>query len=64
MPGAADVLNTVQMDFLQGWATMGRGELKCLQEMNRLVSPGLSPLIQEEHFFQWGLNPSRDGPDF
>lgn len=30
--------------------------------MNRPVSPGFSPLIQEERFFQWGLNPSCDGP--
>lgn len=62
--GTPDVFNIVQLDFLQGWATMGRGELRWLQEMNRPVSPGFSPLIQEEHFFQWGLNPSRDGPDF
>lgn len=62
--GTPDVFNIVQLDFLQGWATMGRGELRWLQEMNRLVSPRFSPLIQEEHFFQWGLNPSRDGPDF
>ena len=40
-----------------GWAELPR-------EVSSPMSPGFSPLIQEEHVFLSGLSSSLDGPGF
>lgn len=64
--GSSDLLNTEQMGFLHGGATMG-GRMGGYQELPQKMSSSVGPfssLIQAEHLFHLCLTPSHNGPSF